>query len=72
MTAVGLFLSPRKLDYFQGKCDRGGHLKAKVAVARKLSGSNGDDPQRTARATDDFEWSSNDDGAGRRELIKVA
>ena len=37
----------------------------------QCSGCNGDDSQRTAGATNDFQWRGNDDGPGRGKLIKV-
>jgi hypothetical protein len=35
------------------------------------SGCDGNDPQGTAGAADDFQWCGDDNGASWRELIKV-
>ena len=59
----------RVVGGFQRGLDSG---RSKGATARSVSGCDGNDTQRTAGAADDFQWRGNDDGTGRRKLIKVA
>ncbi|MGA7926023.1 MAG: hypothetical protein WCA20_08505, partial [Candidatus Sulfotelmatobacter sp.] len=45
-------------------------LAAAQAELDRASWRDGNDPQRTAGAAYDFQWRRNNDGAGRRKLIK--